>query len=137
MDKPYLSIYLRVNGDDMTPLEPLSFEHPIYTTIVHDDDDTTLNVLRPKLKSPNKANKPTSSSSPDIVFSLFNSETTDALPFLIDARTGEINLNLNECDAAMFSSERVYSFGIKATYKKLLRVKEEVHEETEAEAICL
>jgi hypothetical protein len=136
MDKSYLNIYLRVNGDDMTPLEPLSFEHPIYTTIVHDDDDTTLNVLRPKLKSPNqKVNKPSSSSSSlEIVFSLFNSETRDALPFLIDARTGEINLNLNECNAEMFTSERVYTFGIKATYKKLLRVKE-VHEEEEEEEV--
>ena len=104
---------MRVNGDDFVPMEPLSFEHPIYTAFIYDDEDI-LNVLRPKLK------KPSAKSSLEIVFSLFQSGEKNALPFLIDSRTGEINLNVNDCDEEMFLNEKVYSFGIKATYKKLL-----------------
>ena len=111
-DDTFLRISLHINAEDLIPLEPLAFEQPIYSIAYEneaEEEKETIELLRPMLKK--------LSLKQDIVFSIFQSEgsnTQTHLPFFIDDHTGAISLKRNELD-----EEKFYSFGIKATYKKL------------------
>ena len=118
-------------------LKPLDFEYPIYSIAVENNLNTDDVLLQPKLKDGNGAS--------EIVFSLFQNELNNnqdslakstnfkELPFYVDETTGVIKLKkliyeseYDESGELSFSSmanlnndEKFYSFGIKATYKKL------------------
>lgn len=114
----WLHVFLSVHANPII-YEPLSFEQPMYAVSLESeataDAQEDLPFVQPRLKQSNKQN---------IVFSLFQSGEKGAFPFLVDTNTGAIRLERSRVDENMFLKESVFSFSVKATYKKLLEEEE-------------
>lgn len=111
---------LTLNVDDMRilNLKPLDFEYPIYSVSIENDNiEVNDTVLEPRLKH-------ASTTSP-IVFGLILNEDTPnrtEFPFYIDESTGVIRLKSHvwtDDFGAESSNEKLFNFGIKATYRSL------------------
>lgn len=112
----------------------MDFEYPIYSVSIENTNQNQIEindtVLEPKLKS-SQQSKSTNNS---IIFTLLlndnnnNNElpqqsssnmSEENFPFYVDSNTGVIRLRRPILDELSSSTEKLYNFGIKATYRSL------------------
>lgn len=113
------SIYLRVTELKKLNLKPLDFAQSLYSIVI-ENKYLAINdiVLEPRLKY--------ASNESDIVFSLFQNEPSSGkFPFYVDADTGAIRVRsqlwTEDDDYLNKNVNKNYLFGLKATYKRLLK----------------
>lgn len=113
------SVYLRVTELKKLNLKPLDFAQSLYSIVI-ENKYLAINdiVLEPRLKH--------TSNESDIVFSLFQNEPSSTkFPFYVDDNTGAIRVRsqlwTDDDDYLNKNVNKNYLFGLKATYKRLLK----------------